>query len=259
MNWQETAKTLRIGQAKKIACCGSSPSTYVSMTDHGLRLGPCFRCGHTEFVKHAKRSASEILAARRAQPSNATFSLPATAALISSETAPSQARLFFLMCGMTPEHADEWGARFDGGTNEKPGSRRVLIPVRGGFLSRAVFGERPKWVNFCPKSLGCVEFRRAGASRVVVVEDIMSARKIWLSGTSAICALGTSITTGTRLAMSAYDHVTGWFDGDSAGDAAWVKLRRAMRLHPGTLDRIVTEDDPKLLHYGTIKEKLCLT
>ncbi len=260
MDWQEIAKSLRIGQSRKIPCCGSSPSTYVSQTDHGLRLGPCFRCGHTEFVKHGKRSASEILAARRALPSNATFTLPSTAVPISSETVPSPARLWFLKHGITPEQADDWGCRWDGDTGDGEGrtpSRRVLIPVEGGYLSRAVLGERPKWVNFCPKDIGCVRFHRTGASRVVVVEDVLSAYKVYLAGYASICALGTTITTQTRLALCEYERITGWFDDDAAGDKAWTKLRQAMRLNTGTLDRVITPDDPKVLHYGAIKEKLC--
>lgn len=248
MDWKEQAKALPIGQSRKIVCCGNSPSTYVSQTDYGLRLGPCFRCGHADFEPHGKRSASEILAARRSTPAETTFEIPSTAVDLAEPRVASVGLVWFLKAGITIEQAQEFGWLWE------TKHRRLLLPVRGGYLSRAVFNESPKWLNMSPTSL--LTYGNPNGRTLVVVEDPLSAQKLWLTGWCSCAVLGTSINTAAAAHIGSFSQVVGWFDDDSAGRRAFVRLYKAMQLHETTLNRVITTLDPKHIHRRDINARL---
>lgn len=256
MSWQEIAKSLPIGQKRKIPCCGEDATSYVSQDNKGIRMGPCFRCGDKRYEPHGPRSAAEILAARKAVEEIAEMrSIPKRCIHLSHSDTPTEAKLWVLQAGITPELAETtYGMRYD------PVTRRVNIPITGGFLSRTVFNQRPKYIKAGASKTEM--FILEGNEPVVLVEDILSAIAINRAGYKAIAALGTSITQTIAADLGKHSCIISWTDADKAGDKAWVKLRKRMGLYPTVLHRIRTEKDPKNIHRAEIvrliEEKLCL-
>lgn len=250
-DWKQVARQLRIGESRKISCCGKDRSTYVSHTTKGLRIGPCLRCGHKDFEPHGERSAAAILASRRLPAPKKVASMPASAVPLYTSCVPYYAHLFVLKAFFTPEEAsNEHGFRYD------PETRRVLVPIPDGYLSRRVDPNdrtSPKWIKYGASDVSYYLLGRGGDT-VVVVEDIISGMAIHRAGTDALVILGTSPTDGACAALSHYRRVLCWTDGDKAGDAAYRKLRSRLGLYDLEVGRIRTEQDPKHLHRGTIKE-----
>lgn len=141
-------------------------------------------------------------------------------------------------------------------------TRRVLIPIHQsdrlvGLLGRAVFGERPKYRMLGGPADTLFHAPHRPGEAVVVVEDILSAIAVWRAGANATAVLGTSVTPVQAAQIAERgSHIIGWFDGDAAGDRAWQRLRTKMALHPVTLSRIRTEQDPKELHRRDLRSRL---
>lgn len=244
-----------MGSSKKIKWCCHDNSTRISHSERGIYLH-CFRCGETGWEKHGPRSIAEILAARaRTDELRETRTIPKDA--VSVGEGPNAAIVWLLKGGVTPEQAEKHGFKWHEAT------RRVLMPVPGGFLSRSVYNERPKYLMSAPGA--CLYWagttgadqedhtgdRRSGRSYrrcSILVEDILSALAIQRAGYTGAAVLGTSLDTEMATAVARRsDLVIGWFDGDKAGDKAWTLLRKRMALHPVTLKRIRTDKDPKAL------------
>lgn len=247
--WQQQASKLRIGQSKKVPCCGSGPSTYISYTQHGLRIGPCFRCGYKDFVPHKERSAAQIMAARRLPEPSKSASMPTSAVSMYEPSVPSYARLFVLLSGITPEEAtDEYGIKYD------PERDRVLFPINEGFLSRRVspWDTSPKWIKYGASETTYHALHR-DHELLVTVEDVLSGLVVWRAGFSSIVLLGTAISDGAAVAMDPYRRILCWTDGDKAGDQAFRRLRKRMALFGKIPERIRTASDPKLVHASEIR------
>jgi hypothetical protein len=248
MDWQKMAKALPYGASRKVQHCGSSPAARINHSNAGISLY-CFRCGEQEFIPHGPRSAAEILAARAAtEELREARDIPKRCQGLNEEGVPSEALLWTLRTGLTPEEATNvYGFKYD------PKTRRVLIPLKGGFIARAVFMEQPKYIRSGSMDQEVWEQRVDESNTVVITEDILSAIKVYRSGFSSIAILGTSISTTAASRIGMYDHVICWTDGDKAGDAAWLKLRKRMALYDTTLSRIRTKDDPKNIPITEIK------
>ncbi len=233
--WKDTAKRLRVGEHTKIECCGNDRSAMVNNGDKGISLY-CFRCGRQEWEPHGPRSLHEIMATRRAvEVIERAASMPQAALALMD--GPPEAHLWVLAGGLSPEMAnDRYGFRWE------PNSRLVLIPIHNGILGRDIFGGRPKYRLFGP---GRHLWLSGGVSGVtVVVEDVLSCIAVSRAGCTSLAVLGTAISS-THATLAADEITVGWFDNDKAGNAAWVRLRKAMGLHPGRVVRIKTDKDPK--------------
>lgn len=247
MMWQDIAKALDCGSKRKIVCCGSSPSALISNNRFGIRFH-CFRCtDFNTFIPHGKRSVSEILAARKATSSLKTSkSMPSRAVSLTDPVVPTEAHAWVLQSGLLPEDANRmYGMLYD------PFTRRILIPLDNGFLARAVFNERPKYIK---SSTANVYELPVDIHTVVVTEDILSAIKVNSVGYSTLAILGTTVSPTIASRIARYKDIIIWTDSDKAGDAAYVKLRKKLALYPVKVRRIVTDDDPKLIHKKTIRK-----
>lgn len=233
-----------MGSSRKIKWCCHDASTRITHGEKGIGLH-CFRCGETDWEAHGTRSIAEIMAARAAiRELSETRIIPERA--VTLDQAPNAAIVWLLKGGVTPEQAEKLGFKYD------PLTRRVLMPVEGGFLGRSVFNERPKYLMAGPA--GVLYWAQTAGSRVAVaVEDILSALAVQRVGYTGCGILGTSLTGDDAARLAGFPHVIGWFDGDTAGDKAWVTLRKRMRLHPTTLTRIRTDKDPKALPRAEVK------
>jgi DNA primase len=89
---------------------------------------------------------------------------------------------------------------------------------------------------------------------VVVTEDILSAIKVNSVGYSTLSILGTAVSPAIASRIARYKDIIIWTDSDKAGDAAYVKLRKKLALYPVKVRRIVTDNDPKLIHKKTIRK-----
>tara|TARA_R110002012_G_scaffold154933_2_gene315662 strand:+ start:1727 stop:2518 length:792 start_codon:yes stop_codon:yes gene_type:complete len=247
-DWKAIARSLGIGQKRKVVCCGSSPSAYVSQDIHGIRFGPCFRCGHREYEKHEGLSAKQVMAMRSTMNSERS----ATAVpkrCVSLVDGTSNAHLWVLGSGLSPEEAnDVYGFRFD------PYLNRVVLPLSGGYLSRRIENDKsPKYIlhgnaeHFTLQGK-TPEYTLQGKEPCVVVEDIISAIKVNRAGFSVTAILGTSIGATLGAVLSEHPLLICWTDGDKAGDDAYVKLRKSQRLYETAIRRVRTELDPK--HYS---------
>ena len=248
MDWQAMAKTLAYGASRKIQHCGSSPAARINHSNAGISLY-CFRCGEQEFIPHGPRSAAEILAAREATKElTEARSIPKRCVGLTDTNVPSEALLWTLKTGLTPEEAtDAYGFKYD------PKTRRVCIPLDGGFIARAVYAEQPKYIRSGSMDQEVWEQRVGESTTCVVTEDILSAIKVARSGFSSIAILGTNVSPTAAARIGLYKRITCWTDGDKAGDAAYLKLRQRLALHDVTLNRIRTDADPKNLSINEIK------
>jgi len=254
--WEAVAKALPYGASSKVTHCGSSPAARCYNKPDGISMH-CFRCGSSVFIPHGPRSAAELLAARQAtQALKEARSIPDRAIPLTHADCPSEARLWPLKTGLAPEEASgTYGMRYD------PKTRRVLIPFDGGFLARALFNERPKYIRAgsnAVEDFSLVSTKSPGLA--VITEDILSTIKVFRAGFSAMALLGTHITATTAAKIGVYKTVVSWTDGDAAGDAAFVKLRKRLGLYDTALLRVRTEKDPKNLHIAEIQQhiKECL-
>lgn len=248
--WEDEAKALPYGASDKVMHCGSSAAARIYNNPKGISLH-CFRCGESLFKPHGARSAAEILAARQATTAlQESRAIPDRAVHLTDPTCPSEAILWPLRTGLAPEEAsDTYGMRYD------PVTRRVLIPLDGGFLARALYGDRPKYLKAGAATVTYYELKR-DAEQVVVTEDILSAIKVYRAGFSALSILGTSITPVVADKIASYAEAISWTDGDRAGDAAFVKLRKRLRLYDVRLSRVRTDKDPKELHLSEIQQRI---
>ena len=246
--WQDRAKLLPTGHKRKIACCGSSPSALISNKINGISFH-CFRCETSLFEAHAPRSLSEILEARAATDQlKASRTIPDRCLSMDDARTAPKARVWLLRYGITPEQATEvFGIKYD------PKTRRVCLPFKGGFIARAVHGERPKYIR-----AGSLETEAYWLTKdygqIVVTEDIVSAIKVAISGFNAVAILGTSLSNVTAHQLSKFRQVICWTDGDAAGDKAWKLIRQKLGLFDTTVLRVRTDKDPKEFHAGEIRQ-----
>lgn len=249
--WEDQAKKLRIGQKRKIKHCGSDPSAYISNNIKGLGLY-CFRCGQKEFIPHDKLSAPEIMDMRRKDEKQKSLPYPN---VVDLNDAPSEAHLWLLKAGLTPEKASE---KYLFGWSEE--TRRVIIPIlhnsnrTAGWLGRDVVGRKPKYLL---SKGACNEawFQLRSGEECVVVEDVLSAIKIYEAGFNTMAVLGTHISLYQAELLSAYD-VIGWFDNDHAGTKGFINLRKALAPFGVSPKRIETRLDPKLYNKTDVKTKV---
>jgi len=189
----------------------------------------------------ATRRANALLERTTAIPDDA----------VDMKDGPPAAHIWVLAGGLTPEDAtDFYGMKWHEPT------RKVLIPLDNGFLARCVYRTRPKYRLFGSATMYRLPGVRSQDVRaVVVVEDVLSAIAVHRAGWSAVALLGTCVApeVAARLAYGAQS-VVGWFDGDTAGSAAAVRLGKALRLHPVHYSVIKTEQDPKSYHRAQIDE-----
>lgn len=198
----------------------------------------------------ATRKALDDIASHR------TPTMPADAVPLAD--GPLEAWQWVLTGGLSPEDATEqYGMLW----HEK--TRRVLIPIYDpagsmqALLGRAVFNERPKYRMLSGRADSFFRSRPRPVRCTVVVEDVLSAIAVWRAGANAVAVLGTAITPEHAAEIAAgADTVVGWFDGDPAGDKAWLRLRKRMGLWPVTLERVSTSKDPKRLHRSELRALL---
>lgn len=238
------------------------------MVSHGQKgySGYCFKCGASEFSKHADRSLSELQAAREArerlwEPEDGDVRLPRDFTL----DIPADASPWLTLGGVGPDLAHGYGIGYS------PSLDRVVIPVYwdGKLTSvqaRAIRPwQKPKYIN--PKGVARTavlksrsEFMLPSANPLpdvcVLVEDGLSAIRVGRLQ-PAYAALGTSLSDRAILdIISTYKTVILWLDGDAAGQEAKKSIRQQLHAYGLKVLTIVTEKDPKRLTNEEIRNNL---
>lgn len=248
LSWQEVANSLKFGNKRKIPHCTNDASAYVSNDPKGIRLF-CFRCGSKEWESHGRMSAADILEASRRDEAEVQRSYPDVVPLYADEV-PSSAHIWTLRAGLTPELAtDEYGF----GWSDK--THRVIVPVlhnfiaTGGWTGRAIDGRKPKYILPSGSVGSCwYAFRGLGVP-CAVVEDALSAIKIYRAGYSALAVFGTTVGPTQAMLLANQSKVFGWFDPDTAGTKGYIKLRKSLGPYGISPVRVRTDKDPK--YYNT--------
>lgn len=243
MTWQDQARQLGFGHKIKIPCCSSDPSSYISNSKHGIRMGPCFRCGHTDFERHAGLTIQERLAMRSAvEELKGLKYKPAT---VSITEAPQEAWLWCLQAGISPEDATN---TYSFGWSDK--SQRVIVPIlqdmrdTGAFIARAVDKRtKPKYV-LSANAKG--KYWYAGTGPTVIVEDILSAIAVHRAGYRSVAAMGTHFTPELLDIATRTGELVAWLDDDEAGKKAYRYLRKQIGLWDVKFYRVQSNRDPKL-------------
>lgn len=171
------------------------------------------------------------------------------------EGVPTQAHLWVLRAGLTPERATDeygfgWSAR----------SKRVVIPIlhngthTGMWTARATDDRKPKYLMPRGAMGACwYSLHQGMATPVVVVEDVLSAIRVHEVGYNSLAVLGTTVGP-TQANLIADYPVVGWFDGDKAGRDGFIKLRKALGPYGVVPTRVQSEKDPKLYNLKKINQ-----
>ena len=241
--WKDQARKLRFGQKIKIPCCSSDPSTYISNSKYGLRLGPCFRCGHTDFEPHKGLTIAERLEMRKA--SDELKGMQYRPATVSIAEGPQEAWLWCLQAGLSPEEAT---AQYGFGWSEK--TQRVIVPIMqdmrdtGAFIARAVDKRtKPKYVA---SATAKGKYWYAGTGPTVIVEDVLSAICVHRAGYRAVSAMGTHFSPELLDIATRTGTLVAWLDDDLAGKKAYRYLRKQIGLWGVNFYRVQSNRDPKL-------------
>lgn len=170
---------------------------------------------------------------------------------------PPLARVWGLRAGLTPELlSDRFGFRY----HKTLG--RVIIPTgSAGAFTRHIhsWDNMPKYLHVGDPAQRTVNLIRPDNTPVVVVEDALSAIKIYSAGYSAVALMSTAITPQAAADIAApLRPVVIWLDPDYAGRKAVGGVRKALRLYPVQVNNIQTDTtvDPKYLSFGAIKSEV---
>lgn len=271
--WLAKAKTLAAGQSSRIQCCSADRSMIITNDRKGYR-GYCFRCKEPVFEPHGEHSLATLLRRKAefeiresrevALPNDFTLDIP-----------PEDATWIF-KAGIDSELAKHYGIGYS------PSLSRVIVPVYLGtelqaFTARAKYG-KPKYFekSIDPSSTIFVadpqlllpsyrQWALSDGPDCVFVEDNLSAIRVGRVAKHVVSLMGTS-ANAKQLTKALNNHrditegyrpkVHVWLDGDGPGRTASRKLCDALRLLGYEVKEIVTNKDPKMYSYRTIKEQI---
>lgn len=273
MTWQETAKNLPQGHTTRIDCpeCGEGTNSSAAIVNHNPKYYSilCYACDFKEFESKGMVSLAER---KRINDLNdealrvvRKIELPEDTTYEPTEFS-YEARIWLYKGGLTPSVWKKYRIGYS------KSLERVVLPVYAEtgdliwFQCRAILqGQRPKYIQ--PSgSRGTTLFTggsKATRSRVVVVEDIMSAirvseaqsaeRQTVSTPVSVAALLGTKITTGQAAYLGEFEECLIWLDGDKAGRTGAKHIRQAVGLLT-TCRNIRTKEDPKSYSNKQIQE-----
>ena len=235
---------MSFGQSLKVKCCGESASAYISNSPRGIRFGPCFRCGATEYESHGTVSASTLRAWRQADTT--VRGMRRRPPLADMGEWPTSVLVWLGSAGVSMDTAQSYHIGY------APSIDRVILPISAsghtkGFLARSLT-RSPKYVASFDVGLGYSSYTTNGsADLLVVVEDIMSAIRVHEAGFNVVAVLGTAFNQAVlNKVLPGVDTVVSWLDPDDAGRKAHTRLRKALSLHDVRLCRVQSVRDPKL-------------
>lgn len=268
--WLAVAQALPLdGQRRVKHDCGAGTPLVVYHKDDGWSAY-CHRCGEPGFVPRPAESLSERLAriaARQQVEANASRSVvPPQPMITDVQLWPAQARVWLYKAGLSNDDILTLGIYYHEQTD------RVVVPVvDDGLLvywqARAYdwtpASSRPKYLNPVGASNSGVSFTVDACPTITLVEDYLSAYRVYMAGFSSLCLLGTSLNDrllsrilGTGCAVLVWlDNDLGRRNGSNPGQEAAREIVNTLAGCGVTVRNIVSERDPKL---NSRKEIMCL-
>ena len=268
-SWQTIAKNLPQGQSARVECnnCGIGTGATAAICNHNAKAYTvhCFACDHHEFESKGVLSLDERkrindLNEEAYASSNTTgpITLPEDTTYEPTEFS-REARMWLFKAGITPTTWRKYGIGYS------KRLERVVLPVFSTsgdliwYQCRAILtGQKPKYLqpsrdkNNVYYDSGTPE----SSGRVIVVEDILSYIRVNEAGDNDVFTpLGTKLSSGQANALSKYDRITTWLDGDRAGRDGAKNIKRTMSLLC-EVDNIRTDEDPKCYSNKQIREIL---
>lgn len=142
----------------------------------------------------------------------------------------------------------------------------LLIPVSGVGTNNFMVKQLNISTNYAKvinsKGSRWFDLLRDSSDYLVIVEDALSAIKVFESGFSALSLLGTSLKKETYSFLINYlkynkwlKHIIIWLDGDEAGQEGARKLKQQLSIY-GSVKNIVTAKDPKELSFNEIARRI---
>lgn len=260
-SWWPQAKELRLGESRRVSHdCGPGITLKVSRDSQGYRAH-CFRCSDSG----RQGPPHEALEARLARLKTLGDADVVTSAANLPEPAvrvwgswPENARLWFLKAGLSAHDMGMMRAYYH------PPTQRVVLPCFRGLAghseivfwqARALDARQPKYLAPAVNKAMLIP-RWGSALEVTLTEDLLSAYKVGKVA-EAWCLLGTSMPKFMLSALlERRCKVNVWLDPDLAGRRASRKVMLQLRGVGIEARNIVSDRDPKLVHYQQIKELL---
>ena len=249
MSWQALARSLPFGGSRKVECCSSDRSTYVSNSAAGIRIGPCLRCGLREFEPHGPVTAKQLAIWRQAD--NDVRGMRRVPDLSASAEWPSDVLVWLGKAGISVSRAEQLGWGWSESYNRFFMRCAVNGVPTGAGTGRDLTGQkgRPKYVATGTGNSFWVDGRSGTgvcAATAVVVEDMLSAVRVHDAGFRAGATLGTSFDDAMLdTLLQDCDTLVSWMDPDAGGVIGNRNLRKSMALREERLVRVHSERDPK--------------
>lgn len=258
--WLRVAKGLKLGQTRRVTCCGNDNSMIVSVSERGWSAY-CFRCTETLYERRPDQNLATQLRMQNERTylastvNSRSVSLPTDFTL----DIPMGKSLWLLKAGVHMALARKYSVGYSAMLD------RIVLPVywhgtlvaiQARSLNSSV---RPKYLNTSGVPIRTVLYnsiRMQKARRGVIVEDILSCIRIG-EVTPATSILGTTMTDERCLALSRqYEHVDIWMDPDTAGAKGLAAARKQLAFQGVTSTQIHTTKDPKFYSNREIREIL---
>lgn len=277
-DWLDAAEALPLGKSRRwVHGCSlnkDTPNMMVSHNDAGYSAY-CFRCGPQPFFPGPRPTVEEMVARRKRQAEADRAAQDQTIDEIvlpgprvkDMTDWPAAACLWWFKAGMTQKDATDMGVYYHADTD------RVVIPVwdrstmtASYYQARACDGRNPKYIN--PRVDRTAIVYEAGIDwgegRVVLTEDILSARRVWLADQpsmggglwTAWSLMGTKLhdkILSRLIHREGLEEVVVWLDPDEAGQKAQREICKRLDIFGVPYRSVVSEKDPKYLSHDFIK------
>ncbi|ANS06210.1 hypothetical protein HOR19_gp17 [Phage MedPE-SWcel-C56] len=250
MSWQALARSLPFGGSRKVECCSSDRSTYVSNSTAGIRIGPCLRCGYKEFEPHGPVTAKQLAEWRKADSD--VRGMRRVPDLSAPSEWPSDVLVWLGKAGISVSRAEQlgwgWSARHNrfflrcevDGTPTGAGTGRDLTGQKGRPKYVATAASDDYWIGGDSTTSG------SGERFAVVVEDILSAVRVSDAGFRTGATMGTSFDDKMLdTLLRDCSVLVSWLDPDAGGEIGNRNLRKAMALREERIVIVRSERDPK--------------
>ena len=173
---------------------------------------------------------------------------------VSCVEASTNAAVWLLKGGLTPEEADTHGIRWHSKSD------RLLIPIKNeysvttGIVARAVNGEKPKYFALYQKE--SIHFPAPTTQKsICLVEDVLSSIAVMKAGLDSAAVVGTSVSGENAYRLTkGKNRVVVFMDPDAAGDKGFISIRKTLQMYPVEVHRAFADRDPKYLTRQEIRD-----